>query len=146
MDLIFLLKGFVFSTIATCFFGLIFRAPGKTIPFSAAVGSLGWVLLEQADRSLPAYFVVTAAITIFGECLARLMKKPANSFIYVMLPPMVPGVSLYRTMLHLTSGRLQEGMEMGAYTTMSIGMIAMAIGFTSLVVRRAIRRRGPSQL
>jgi uncharacterized membrane protein YjjB (DUF3815 family) len=140
MDLIFLLKGFVLSTVATCCFGLIFRAPVKTIPFSAAVGSLGWVLLEQADRSLPAYFLVTAAITIFSECFARLMKKPANSFIYVTLPPMVPGVSLYRTMLHLTSGRLQEGIEMGAHATLSIGMIAMAIGFTSLVVRRVTRR------
>jgi uncharacterized membrane protein YjjB (DUF3815 family) len=98
-------------------------------------------LLELAGRSLPAYFLVTAAVTVFGECFARLMKKPANSFIYVTLPPMVPGVSLYRTMLHLTSGRLQEGMEMGTHTTMSIGMIAMAIGFTSLVVRRLARRR-----
>ncbi len=140
MDAAAYLQGFIYSTIATCFFGFIFRAPVKTIPISAIAGGAGWVLLNLLDRTLLSYFIAATAVTVFGELCARFMKKPATSFLYVMVVPMVPGVSLYRTMLHVVSGHTQEGIEMGAYTMLSIGMIAMAIGFTSLMFRRFARR------
>ncbi|MDR1663762.1 MAG: threonine/serine exporter family protein [Clostridiales bacterium] len=132
---------FIYCTVATGFLALIFRAPYKTIPVSAVAGGFGWVVLSLLGGKLPAYLIATSVLAIFGEVSARLMKKPATLFTHVAVIPLVPGMGLYRTMLYLIDGHTQEGLAVGVETLLEIGMMAMAIGFTSIAFRRAVRKR-----
>jgi uncharacterized membrane protein YjjB (DUF3815 family) len=136
-----LLLQFFYSAIATGFFALIFHAPYKTIPFNALAGGAGWVLWQLLGEKLPAFFIVTVLLTVWSECAARWMKKPATLFTHVAIIPLIPGVGLYRTMTYFINGQVSEGLALGAETLVSIGIIAMAIGFTSLMFRWVMRRK-----
>lgn len=65
------------------------------------VQSLGFGLV-------PAAFAATILVTLYAEIMARVLKRPAPSFLLMGLLPLVPGGSIYRAMLHLVNNRRPE--------------------------------------
>lgn len=126
---------FVFSFLGALFFARLFKAPLKTIPASAAVGGVGWLCYRYLGEGLLAFFIASMVIAACGEILARLYKKPATIFIHTAVIPLVPGLGLYRTMLHLVEEQYIAGLMQGVNTLLGMGCIAMAVGVVSLLFK-----------
>lgn len=125
----------LFAGIAALFFSVLFSCPRRAMGLSAALAGAGYLVYMLAGQGLPAFFAGAALITIAGETSARAMKMPATVFIHTALIPMVPGVGLYRTMLYLVQGKVQEGVAEGAGTLLAMGCMAIAIAVCGLLFR-----------
>lgn len=132
---------FALSALASVLFAVLFRAPRKTLPVVGVIAGLGWVAFRAMGGTLPAYFFATLGIAVAGEIAARALKMPATICTHVAVIPLVPGVGLYETMLHLVEGDTATGLAVGARTLLAIGMIAMAIGVASLLFKYFPRKR-----
>ncbi len=135
MTSIVFLKEFFLCVASALFFAVLFRAPRATLPVSAAIAGLGWVVFRLMGGSLPAYFVATLMMALLGEIAARVWKRPATLYIHPAVIPLVPGGGLYQTMLYLVEGDTQLGLAEGSRTLLAIGMMALAIGVASLIFR-----------
>ena len=83
-------------------FGFLFNIRGKKLLFAALGGLLSWLLflvlgLSPASEAVR-YFLVAAALTLYSEIMARVLKTPTTTFCIVSLIPMVPGSALYYSM------------------------------------------------
>lgn len=88
-------------------FALLFKMRARYLPYAILGGGLtyaayyfGGVLTSSV---FAAGFVGSAASAVFSELCARIKKAPAIVFLVPCAIPIVPGGSLYRTMLNLIS-------------------------------------------
>lgn len=72
-------------------------------------------------------FLATLAIALYSEILARLTASPTTIYLVVALIPLVPGGSVYYTMLYFLQGDTQAGIETGLYTLAIAGALSMGI-------------------
>lgn len=135
---------FAICAFATCFFAVLFDAPSRTIPFSAALAGAAWVVYRLTGQGLLSFFVASLLLAVASEILARAHRMPATIFLFCALIPLVPGASLYRTMLYIVEGETVKGLIEGASTLLAMGCMAVAIGLTAMLfkyVRFGGRRR-----
>lgn len=128
-------------SLAAFFFALLLNQPRKTMPISALVAGLGYLIFLFSGQGVMGYFFATLFIGISCELCARLMKKIATLFITSALIPLVPGVGLYRTMRHLVQGEYSLAASTGTETLLSICAIALGITFSAILFSN-IRRKG----
>ena len=130
---------FVVCTAATVFFSLLMNAPPKTVPFSAAVGGVSWILykllLAYGQPEISAYFFGTLVVAVSAEVLARIFKMPAPIFIFPALIPIVPGTGLYKTALALVEKEYTEFQEESTRTLFAFCAMAVALALTSVIAR-----------
>ena len=86
---------------------------------------LGLFLENEVVR----YLIVSIAVSVYGEVMARLLKTPTTLFSVVCLVPLVPGSGLYYTMTHALSGNLDGFVEKG---TSTLGLAARERAIQSL--------------
>ena len=124
-------------------FGFLFNLRGKRL-FAAALGGLfAWALFillgfgisDEAVR----YFIVSAAVSLYSEIMARLMKTPTTSFLNTCLIPLIPGGSLYYTMRNAFMGTPADFLEKGI-TTLSLA-VALALGVIVVTVATEMVRK-----
>ena len=101
---------------ATCGFSIFFNAPKKLLLPSSVVGGVGWIiyLVMSVHFDNPLVYAFTAAIfiAVSSEIFARLLKQPAIVIIIPGILPLVPGISLYNTVLYT----IQKKYELAAST------------------------------
>lgn len=133
-------------------FALLFNIRGKKLIFAALGGMLAWLLflvlgLTPASESVR-YFAVAAALSIYSEVLARVLKTPTTTFCIVTLIPLVPGSALYYSMASALDHNLSAFAARAFYTleltvALSLGIVLVTAGtkyITALLRRRRAAR------
>ena len=138
----------VAATIGTLGFAFVFNIRGKKVFFAAFGGCLGWVLFLLFGLFLESevirYLIVSIAVSLYGEWMARYLKTPTTLFSVVCLVPLVPGSGLYYTMTHALSGNLTGFLEKGTSTlglaaALSLGVVIVNTSF--VYIKRHLRRK-----
>jgi len=134
-EIIQILAGFV----GTIGFAILFNIRGKSLITTAIGGLFSWllfVILSKYIKSEPiVYFIVACAISIYAEIMARVLKTPTSAFITTSLVPLIPGGSLYYTMVHAFKGDLTTFLPKAIYTMQLASALALGVIVSASVAR-----------
>lgn len=133
-------------------FSLIFNVRGKTLFWGALGGLLAWgsylFFVERGTSDVVGYLLSSMLITIYAEICARRFRAPATVFLMSSAIPLIPGGSLYRTMVCAVKMQGMEFLREGTHTMLLAGAISAGIILVSTVMHAyyAARGKGPGQL
>ena len=95
------------AVIATASFAVLFRLRAKYLPWAAIGGGVTYLIYYVINGAFgllfAASFLASMFSAVYSEVCARLMRAPAIIFIFPCAISIVPGGSLYRTMVSLIS-------------------------------------------
>ena len=119
------------SFIGSMGFAILFNIRGRRLLVAAIGGLLSWLLFILINRIIEnevvVYFIVAVIISIYGEILARILKSPATTFTITSLIPMIPGGSLYYTMVSVFQSNQDEFLQKALYTLQLAAALALGI-------------------
>lgn len=130
MDLIQIFTGFLGSL----GFGILFHIRGKKLMIASLGGLMSWTVFLLLEPLLPSepmrYFFASAAVTVYAEVFARIMKTPTTTFLVPSLIPLIPGGSLYYTMNYALNEQWPAFAAKAVYTlelalALALGIIAV---------------------
>lgn len=134
-DLVQVLSGFV----GAMGFAILFNIRGKRLIATAVGGCLSWLLFVLLNKwiqnDVVTYFAVAAIISVYAEIMARVLKSPTTTFITTSLIPMIPGSSLYYTMVSLFQTNPHDFLQKGTYTLQLSAALALGIVAVTTVAR-----------
>ena len=123
-------------------FGLIYGMRTKKLLFTALGGALTWLaylICERCGVYLAAACAGAAALgTLYSEVMARILKTPVTVFVIPVNIPMIPGGSLYYSLLGLMQRDVDTFVERGLYAVTVCGSMALGI-FAATILFRVIR-------
>jgi len=124
-------------------FAVLFNIRGRRLVAAACGGLLSWLLFVVINNFIKnepiVYLIVACAISIYAEIMARLLKTPTTAFITGSLIPLIPGGSLYYTMVHAFSGDYEAFLPKAVYTLQLASALALGI-IVSTTLARAVNR------
>ena len=128
----------IFSAfVSTIGFAVIFHTQRKHLLTCGLVGAIGWAIYLFIDKlslnSILATFLASLAVTSVSYLLSKNRKTPITVFLISGIIPLVPGVSLYRTMYSLLQSDYASAVDSAALTFQLAGVIAGAIVIISLL-------------
>ena len=121
-------------------FSILFNIRGRKLWVASLGGLISWtifLLLEpvfQGEASR--YFFAAAAVTVYSEFFARVLKTPTTTFLVSSIVPLIPGGSLYYTMSYAVLGEWEQVQHYGASTIycalgIAVGMsLVLSVEFT----------------
>lgn len=118
-------------------FGILFNVRGKRLVAASLGGLISWALflilgLWISDEVLR-YFIVSVAVSVYCEIMARLLKTPTTTFLMTGLIPLIPGGGLYYTMTNAFSGDLTGFTERGFHTLSLAVALALGVIVTTVI-------------
>ena len=72
-------------------------------------------------------FLAAFLVAILSQIFARVSRAPVTLYLVTGILPLVPGVSMYRTVYYLLQSNQELTMHYFSYTLQIAGMIALAI-------------------
>lgn len=118
------------SAIAVCGFALLFEIQPKLMPVCAICGAISWAVYLIADyfgaSGIWASFYATLAVDLFSHINSRALKTPVIIFLISGLLPLVPGISIYKSVYAIMYGEGGAG-ETLLGAILCVGAIALAI-------------------
>ena len=128
-------------------FAILFNIRGKRLIAAAFGGLVSWVLFIVLNgligNAVISYFFVAALISVYAEIMASLLKSPTTTFIITSLIPMIPGSSLYYTMVSAFNSNGEDFIQKALGTLELAAALALGIvvvtAFTRLF-RRALSK------
>jgi|GEM_PF-43291 len=118
---------FFYAYIATMGFAVLFQVPRKTLLYSGFSGAFGWTIFQgiklEFGNAVVATFIGAMIIAMIGERFARKGKHPFTVYVIPAIVPLVPGLTLYRTMLAI----LEEDYHLAAEAGSEALLVALAI-------------------
>ena len=127
-DIILQLAGAFFGSLG---FSILYNIKKDKLFYAAFGGFLVWAIYLGLDPLTKSdavrYLIATFFVTFYAELMARKKKTPATLFLVPATIPLIPGGSLYYTMLALTQGNREVFYERGMYTLRLAGAIACGI-------------------
>lgn len=142
MDLIQIFTGFLGSL----GFGILFHIKGRKLLIASLGGLMSWTVFLLLEPVLPGeavrYFLASAAVTVYAEVFARVIKTPTTTFLVPSLIPLIPGGALYYTMNYALNEQWSAFADKAVYTlglaaALALGIIAVTTltRMTMVVVR-----------
>lgn len=130
---------FIFSVIASIGFAIYLNVPKIDLMISGLIAGIGWILyvvLNQttAEVIMP-YFFATLTIGVLGNFFAKYSKKPTIVYILPGIIPLVPGYSMYYTMLYIVTKEYDLAIKNGINAI----FIALAIS-SALLLTESLRK------
>lgn len=127
------------SFVATFGFALFYNIRGRNILIASLGGAFSWLVYlvcQQYTASLVLpYFVSGATIALYAELMAYIFKSPATVYLILGIIPLVPGLTIFRTMESCLFGDISAFAE-GLVRTIKIGgAIALGLIFMSTFFR-----------
>lgn len=121
---------FVSALFATFGFGLLYNIRGKNLIAAAFCGAFAWMVYLVADHFTESmvipYFISGMSIAFYSEIAASVFKAPVTVFLIPGIIPLVPGLTIYRTMETCLFGDV-SGFAQGLVNTLKIGA-AISLG------------------
>ena len=89
------------------------------------------------------YFFAAAAVTVYSEVFARILKTPTTTFLVSSIVPLIPGGSLYYTMNYALNEQWDLFVQK-AFSTLELAL-ALAVGIIAITtltrMQTALRRK-----
>ena len=134
-EIIQIITGFI----GTLGFAVLFNIRGKRLVMAAFGGFLSWTLFVVLSRFIESepvnYFIVALLLSVYAEIMARLLKTPTTIFITTSLIPLIPGGSLYYTLLYAFKSDLVNFFEKAVDTLMLASALALGIIVAATVTK-----------
>lgn len=115
---------FVAAFISTLGFAIIYNIHGKNFVVASLCGAFGWMFYLIADRLMPSaiipYFIAGVAVALYSEVAAKIFKSPVTVYLMPGFIPLVPGLTIFRTMEACLFGDITAFAE-GLVNTLKIG-------------------------
>lgn len=115
-------------------FAIFFKMKGRQIVLAGVGGAVTWMVYLAVQSFIAGYFVpyliASIFVGIYAEIMARLNKAPATIFLTASAVPLIPGGSLYYTML----GMVEQDETMFTESGVAALTIALAISLGFVVV------------
>lgn len=125
--------------IGTVGFAILFNVRGKKLIAATLGGFLSWsafLILRMFIGNEPiCYFLVSALISLYSEIMARKLKTPTTTFLMTSLIPLIPGGSLYYTMVYAFGGISEKFISKGIYTLQLAAALALGIIVVTAVAK-----------
>ena len=130
MDLIQILMG----GLGSLGFGVLFHLRRTRLLIATIGGLMSWTVFLVLAPLFPSeavrYFFSAAAVTVYSEVFARVIKTPTTTFLVPSLIPLIPGGSLYYTLNYALNEQWQAFAEKAFYTlelavALALGIIAV---------------------
>ena len=127
----------LFSGIASAAFSVLFGVRGRHIALAGIDGLIGYTvfLLAAPLGSVPALLLGSGALALFAEIAARWRKTPATVFLAAGLIPLVPGGSIYNSVLLALEGNGAASAAALYQTLLEAGAIAAGIIIVSSLLK-----------
>lgn len=136
-DLIQLITG----TLGSLGFSLLYNLRGRKLLIATLGGLVAWSVYLIFRSSIPdesiRYLIASAAITVYAEAFARILKTPTTTFLVPAIIPLVPGGSLYYTMNHALNTEWQPFISRAFYTLQLA--LCIAVGIIAITTLTRIR-------
>ncbi|MBP0981992.1 MAG: threonine/serine exporter family protein [Oscillospiraceae bacterium] len=129
---------FILSAAAAAFgFGIFFNLRGKKLLAASIGGAIGWLvyMLFAPLGEFMQYFAASIAITVYSEIMARVQKAPAAIYLAPALIPLVPGGTIYETMLYALKELNTLFLSTGIRALTITGALTLGIVTTASVAR-----------
>ena len=128
------ITGILTAFLGTLGFTVVFRSKKEHIPAIAVGGAISWaayIISAFFITSDPVcYFIASAAVGIYAEIFARILRTPTTNIFAVAVLPLIPGGALYYTMRYAVNGHWEDFLKQGN-TTLNIA-VAIALGIISV--------------
>ena len=112
-------------------FAILFNLRGIKLAFGAMGGLFSWAAFIGFNTFIKSqavcYFLVAVVIATYAEVLARVLKTPTTTFLMTSLIPLIPGGSLYYTMVYAFGGNTQGFATKAIYTLQLASALALGI-------------------
>ena len=135
MDLIQILMGFLGSL----GFSTLFHIKGRRLIIASLGGLISWTVFLLLEGVLPSesvrYFLASAAVTVYAEVFARVIKTPTTTFLVPSLILLIPGGALYYTMNYAVRGEMALFASKGMSTIVFAGLMAAGVLLISTSMR-----------
>lgn len=129
----------IFALVGCLGFSLVFNIYGGGLILCPLGGFLCWavydLVLLTGCSDIIAYFWGALFASVYSECMARIRKYPAISYLVVSIFPMIPGAGVYYTMNLAVRGEMEAFASKGMHTAAIAGIIAVGILLGSTVFR-----------
>ena len=135
---------FLFASASTLFFAMSVRSSFKTALVAGVLGGIGYflyVLFVQTMSAALAVFIATFVVCMLAECAARIIKTPATVISIPTIFPLVPGVSLYETLLVFGRGDNTGGTSMAVQTLLIAGSMSLAVTIATIIAKAVFKKR-----
>jgi Uncharacterized conserved protein len=140
-----LLKDFFICIAAVVFYSMLMNLPKNLIVYASVISGIGYVIYDLlkhfAENEIFGYFIATLVIAVFGEAMARIKKTPSTLFVFPAIIPLVPGIGLYQTMLHLVRNEYEAAVSQGVQTVFIAGAMAVSIAIINVLARFIFPRK-----
>lgn len=140
-EIIQILTGFIGSL----GFAVLFNVRRIRLVAATAGGFISWLLFIVLGRFIPGepfrYFIVALVISAYAEVMARLLKSPTTTFITTALIPLIPGGSLYYTMVNVFQGNMDTFLQKGIYTLQLTSALALGIIISTTLAKIVWRNK-----
>lgn len=120
-------------------FGFLFNCRGKKLIFCALGGMWAWALFLLLglfiDGEVIRYFIVSVAVSLYSEILARLLKSPSGTFSILSLIPLIPGGALYYAADYAIQGETELFIDKALYTFELTVALSLGIVLVTAIAR-----------
>ena len=124
-------------------FAVFLKMKGKQALMSGVGGGLTWALFLALQNYMGGLFLpnllASVFVGIYAEIMARVNRAPAPIFLTTGAVPLIPGGSLYYTMLGLVSNDELMFAENGSKA--AIIALAIALGFVIVAIANNLHLR-----
>ena len=124
-------------------FAVFLKMKGKQVLMAGVGGGLTWALFLALQNYMGGLFVpnllASRFVGIYAEIMARVNRAPATIFLTTGAVPLIPGGSLYYTMLGLVSNDELMFAENGSKA--AIIALAIALGFVIVAIANNLHLR-----
>jgi len=125
--------------LGTIAFALMFRVIKRHFVDCGLLGTITWfaymICIRIWNNEAIAVFVSGFAAVLASRVLAVLRRCPATVFLMTSLIPLLPGISLYRTIYYLLMGSAQISMHFGKLCFLTAFTIAVSIAVVQQIPR-----------
>lgn len=124
-------------------FAVFLKMKGKQALMAGVGGGLTWALFLALQNYMGGLFLpnllASVFVGIYAEIMARVNRAPATIFLTTGAVPLIPGGSLYYTMLGLVSNDKLMFAENGSKA--AIIALAIALGFVIVAIANNLHLR-----
>ncbi len=124
-------------------FAVFLKMKGKQVLMAGVGGGLTWALFLALQNYMGGLFLpnllASVFVGIYAEIMARVNRAPATIFLTTGAVPLIPGGSLYYTMLGLVSNDELMFAENGSKA--AIIALAIALGFVIVAIANNLHLR-----
>ena len=125
--------------LGTIAFALMFRVRRRHFVDCGVMGTITWLMYMLCIRiwnnEAIAVFVSGFSAVLASRVLAVLRRCPATVFLMTSLIPLLPGISLYRSIYYLLMGSAQISMHFGKLCFLTAFTIAVSIAIVQQIPR-----------